>query len=113
MMLPPIMIGMISRLMMNVLVRTAAVYSREAMTQILRMMRSQNGGLGDVLVRRRDADKDVVQRRLRQLEVQHPAAADQRAEHALRIPAALQAQLLQPAEVRHLGHPRQTREVGM
>src|SRR2546427_11085288 len=63
-MLPPIKIGIISRLMMKVLVRTAELYSREAITQILRMMRSLNGGLGDVLIRGGDADEDVVQGRL-------------------------------------------------
>src|SRR5262245_62950980 len=80
-MLPPIKTGMITRLMMNALVRTAALYSRLAMTQILRTdgLLQGGGGLdGRFVVGRGDADEDVVQRRPRQLEVNHAATLEKR-----------------------------------
>ena len=80
--------------MTNAFVRTAALYSRAAMTNILRM--------AIVLHRTSDADEDVVQRRPRQLEMTHRAAAHQLHQQRLRIGAALHAQFLPAAEVGHL-----------
>src|SRR5262245_31198937 len=91
--------GMSSTVMRNALARTPARYSRRAMTRIL-----CTGGL---LGRRRDADKDVVQGRLRLLEQAHRATLHHFGQDALRIGAALQAQLLVVAEIRHTGHARQ------
>src|SRR6266852_5348822 len=61
-MLPPIISGNIKTLMMNDLVRTAALYSRTAITNTLRMAVL-------LIARAGDADKDVLQRRPGQLEM--------------------------------------------
>src|SRR5437773_6694678 len=95
---PSIAIGMISRPTMKALVRTAAVYSREAMTNSLRMAVA-------LRFRGRDADEDVVQRRPGQLEVTHRAALHQSRQDHLRVGAAVEPHLLPAAEVRHLDHP--------
>src|SRR5262249_50185146 len=95
-MLPPIRSGINTREMMNALVRTAARYSRTAMTSTLRMVILPG-------VRRGDTDEDILQRGTSQLEVAHFAAPDQRRQHLLRIGSPLKAQLAEPAEIRHLG----------
>src|SRR5260370_36575119 len=89
-MLPPIITGIITRPMMNALVRTAARYSRTAITNVLRMgghLRRRLRGPGN-------AHKDVVESRPRHLKVTHAAALHQLGEQLLRVGVALQAQLL-------------------
>src|SRR5436305_9633204 len=79
-MLPPISTGISTRPMRNALVRTAARYSRRAITSVLRMVGppvGQAGSLPYVSVGVGDADEDVVQRRPGQLEVAHLAALQQ------------------------------------
>src|SRR3989442_80544 len=104
-MLPPIMIGIASKVMRKALDRTAAWYSREATTNILRMRQLPHGGS-------RNAQEDVVQRRARDLEVPHPAALHQRGEHGLRIGVARDAQFLQPAVIVHVFHARDAGKIG-
>src|SRR5262249_33086768 len=80
-MLPPIMTGISTREIRNALVRTAALYSRAAMTRTLRTGHlAGRGVLGGG-----DADEDVVQRRPGQLEVAAPAALHQPAQQLLRV----------------------------
>src|SRR5262245_30227937 len=107
-MLPPMMIGISKRPIRNVLVRTAALYSRAATTRILRMLFALvDGGRGAVaqrLGRTGDAHKDVVQGGARQLEVAHGATLRQHSEDALRIRARVEPQFLKIAKVGHLRH---------
>src|SRR5947199_169860 len=97
MMLPPMSSGMSTRLTMNDLVRTTALYSRAAMVSILRTATLLRFGGGN-------ADKNVLQRRPGQLEMAHPAALQERRQHGLRIDVAGEAKFLQPAEIRYLDH---------
>src|SRR5262250_394671 len=92
MMLPPISSGIITRLMMNALVLTAATYSRRATTSSLRMAVA-------LRCRGRDADEDVVQRRPGQLEVPHRAQLNQPAQQRLPVRPTLQLQLFPAPEV--------------
>src|SRR5438034_7393325 len=85
--LPPMSTGIRTRLIRNARVRTAARYSRAAMTSTLRM-------LALLAFRTGDAHEDVVQRRPRQLEMPHRAALHQRRQQLLRIGAAIEAQFL-------------------
>src|SRR5262249_29883729 len=98
---PPMRIGITTRLMMKPLVRTVAKYSRTAMTSVLRMLESLHEGPTVLKVRIRhmlrgsgDAHKNIVERRLGQLEVTDPAAGNQGGEKALGICALLQPQFL-------------------
>src|SRR5690242_5975469 len=99
-MLPPIKAGISSRLIMNALVRTAAVYSRAAMTKSLRMIVPHG-------VTARDADEDVLERRPGHLEVTHGTAFDEAGEDLLRVGRAVETEFLHVAVVCHLDHPRQ------
>src|SRR6266542_3975730 len=114
-MLPPIMSGISKRPIRNVLVRTAALYSRTATTIILRMLFALAGGsrgtVTERLGRAGDTHEDVVQRGARQLEVAHSAALRQGRQDALRVGTWVKTQLLEFAEVSHLGHARQSAEV--
>src|SRR5690349_10365067 len=98
--LPPISRGRHSRLMRNDLVRTAARYSRAAITSILRIAWPPGPQPGD-------ADEDVVQGRPGQLEVPYPAAGRQGRQDLLRVGPPLQAEFLQVAEVGDLDDARQ------
>src|SRR5262245_16668726 len=82
---PPMRMGRSSRLIRNDLARTAALYSRAAMTRILRM---------DLFlhVRRGDANKNVVQRRPGQLEVPNRPTLHQHIQDLLRVRVRLQTQ---------------------
>src|SRR5581483_558089 len=93
-MLPLISTGMIISVTRNALVRTAARYSRTATTNILRMV---------VLLRVRsgDADEDVVQRWLANLEVPQAAALHQMGQDCLRVRLGGQPQFLIAAKVRY------------
>src|SRR5262245_22402926 len=97
--LPPIIRGMMIRLMRNVLVRTAARYSRRAMTSILYTAVLLPGGGRPVGVGAGDAHEDVVQRRPGQLEVVHLAALHQPGQQPLGVGAGQQPQFLPAAEV--------------
>src|SRR5262249_21289264 len=99
---PPALIktGMSNRPMRNALVRTAAWYSRAAITKTLFMIILLGLGV-------RDADENIVQGWLGQLEMLHPAPVDQGRQHLLRVGATVEAQLLEPAEVGDLHHPGQ------
>src|SRR5438445_8082432 len=98
--LTPMRSGIRTRLTMNDLVRTAARYSRTAMTMTLRM--------GDLLgVGAGDADEDIVQRRTGQLEMAHPAATHEPGQNLLRVSPPVQPQLLPATEIRHLGNAGQ------
>src|SRR6266851_8245791 len=99
-MLPPMSTGMSRRLIMNALVRTAARYSRTAMTHTLRMMVLLGFGRGD-------ADEDVVQARPRQFKMSNCPARQESGQHRLRLGPAREAQLLPAAKVSDLGHARQ------
>src|SRR5260370_39064735 len=77
-MLPPINNGINVRLMRNAFVRTAARYSRSAMTSTLRMMVLLAGRPGD-------ANENVLQGGSRQLEVPHGAARHERGQNLFRI----------------------------
>src|SRR5438105_5017506 len=103
-MLVPIISGRNTTLMINALVRTAARYSRTAMTTILRMAVLHR-------FRPRDPDKNFLQGRVGQLEVEDPSPPDQGGQDFLGIGAPLQAQLLQPAEIRDLDDPRHIGQV--
>src|SRR5260370_6453549 len=98
-MLPPMSTGMSSRLMMKALVRTAARYSRTAITHTLRTMVLLRLGAGD-------AHENVVQGRPGQLEVPDRSAIHQGRQDGLRIRAALEAHFLPAAEVGDLCHAR-------
>src|SRR5262245_21487841 len=100
-MLPPIRIGIITRLIRNALVRTAALYSRSATVTSLRIG-SSRGALGPG-----DADEDVLQLGPGDLEVPHLPALHQPREERLRIGARGEAQLLPAAEVGGLHHAGQ------
>src|SRR5215471_18177187 len=89
--------GMKTRLTRNALVRTAARYSRTAMTQVLRIGTLSLLGPGD-------ADEDLLECGPGHLEVAHPAALQQQGQQTLRVGVAFQAQLLPAAEVRHPAH---------
>src|SRR5207302_3383117 len=90
---PPLMsTGIRMMPMRNDFDKTAARYSRAAMTSILRM---------GVLLRVRpgDANEDVVQGGPGQLEVAHLAAARQEGEQRLGVGARREAQLLEAAKI--------------
>src|SRR5712692_1585573 len=114
-MLPPIMIGISSRPIRNVLVRTAALYSRIAMTRTLCMSDALAGGGWRAVAERlggtSDADEDVLQSRSRQLEVPHGTALGQHGQDALRVGTRVETEFLEIAEVRHLRHAGQVAEV--
>src|SRR5438552_17097878 len=88
-----------TKLTMNDLVRTAARYSRTAMTRTLRMGHLLDFGAGN-------ADEDVVERGAGELEMADPAAIHEQGEDSLRIGPAIEPQLLPAAEVGHLGDAR-------
>src|SRR5260370_8439748 len=91
-MLEPIRIGTINKLTINALLRTAARYSRAAMTSILRMV---------ILLwfRRGDAHEDFVQRWLGHLKMADLASLHQIAQNLLRIRIATQPQFLTAAKI--------------
>src|SRR5579871_4784215 len=95
--------GMRMRLTRKDLVRTAAWYSRAAMTRILCTVVL-------LFVRAGDADKDVVQRWAGQLEMADFAPAHQRGQYVLGVRTARQAQFLPAAEVRNLDDAGQITE---
>src|SRR5262245_4334688 len=95
--LPSIITGMMTRLMMKVLVRTAAWYSRTAMTSILRMVGLRVG----------DAHEDVVQGWPGQLEMMDGAAGQKCGQELVGVAARIDAQFLPIAEVHDTGHAGQ------
>src|SRR5207244_4122060 len=115
----PMSSGMSVRLTRNDLVRTAARYSRTAMTIVLRMMAllgflhlpltlafspQRERGVG----RAGDADKNVVQRWVRHLKMANRATRHQGRQHRLRIRSPLQTKLLSAAEVHDFGYTRES-----
>src|SRR5262245_1995752 len=101
MMLPSIITGMMTRLMMKVLVRTAARYSRTAMTSILRMGRLRVG----------NAHEDIVQGRMGQFEMVDRAAGHEGGQKLVGIAARMDAQLLPVAEIHDVCHAGQADQV--
>src|SRR5438270_1956478 len=99
-MLRPHRTGTMTMLNTNALVRTAAWYSRPAITQTLRMALLRGVGAGN-------ANEDLLERRPGQLEVPDLAAGHEGRQHLLRVGVGREPQLLEPAEVGDLGHARQ------
>src|SRR5437016_9157413 len=111
--------GISVKLTRNDFVRTAARYSRTAMTIVLRMTGllgflhlpltlalspQRERGVG----RRGDANKDVVQGRVGYLKMANRSPRHQGRQHRLRIRASLQAKLLSAAEVHDFGYTRES-----
>src|SRR5580765_1800284 len=96
------MTGISKMPMMNDFVLTAALYSRAAMTRTLRMRLYLL-----MLFRLRDADKNIVQRRVSHLEMLDAAALHERGEQPLRVGLPFQTQLLPAAQVAHVHDTRQ------
>src|SRR5437870_8190887 len=90
-MLIPMSSGIITIEAMKALVCTAALYSRQATAQTLRMVNLFGAGPSD-------ANEDLFQRRVGGCEMPHRSAAHEFGENLLRIGAGLQPQLLQIAE---------------
>src|SRR5262249_12592429 len=86
-----------TKLMMKVLVRTAAWYSRTAMTSILRMVGLRVG----------NAYEDIVQGWPGQLEMMHRAAGQKSGQKLVGVAARIDAQLLPVAEVDYTGYAGQ------
>src|SRR5438270_14042721 len=96
-MLAPHSTGIMTMLNTNALVRTAAWYSRQAITQTLRMALLRGVGAGN-------ANENLLQRRPGQLEVPNLAAGHERHQHLLGVGPGGQPKFLEPAEVRDLSH---------
>src|SRR4029077_16687658 len=102
--LPPIIKGNMRTLMRKDLVRTAALYSRLAMTNTLRMAIVLLGGA-------RNADEDVLQRRSDQFEMANRSPGHQFGKSFLRIGCRRTPQFLKAPKIRHVRHSRNASKV--
>src|SRR5215831_6612148 len=105
--------GSSTRLTTNALLFTTARYSRTAMTIVLRMLRLLLGlrRLHLLRLRRGDAHENVVQARMRDLEMLDWPVLEQRRQDQLRISIARQPQLLEIPMIDDVGHARQLVEL--
>src|SRR4051794_30528035 len=103
-MLPPIIKGMISRPTRKALVRTAAKYSRAAMTRILCTVALPGVALRCTAIHPGDPDENVLQGGSGQFKVVDPTSVQKQSQDLLGVGSGSQTQFLPTAKVGGLHH---------